>query len=614
MAGMHEAGMLSRWRWRGGSPQDDAKIAPLADALGVPELVARLLVGRGIADAGMGQGFLAPRLSHLHDPALMPGVVRAAERLDEAVRSGQRIVVYGDYDVDGISASAILWHVLTLAGGTVSTYVPHRVEEGYGLNTEAIAKLARGEMNGNGHAEIESPDTPGFRGLNPGLGGAPLIVSVDCGITAVEPAQVARQAGADLIITDHHQFDPACLPQAHTLVHPALGPKPYPFPDLCGAGVAFKLAWQFARVHCGCERLPAAFRDLLLDELSLAALGTIADVVPLLGENRVIATYGLGQIKRTRFVGLNALIDAAHLRDEKIDAYHVGFSLGPRLNACGRMGHAKDAVHLFTAAGAEEAGRIAPFLSQENERRRSTERAISAEARQMVEAAGYDQPGCRVIVLGKEGWHPGVVGVVCSRLVDAFARPVVLLCYDGAEAHGSARSVEGLSIHDAFAHSGAHLTSFGGHAMAAGLRLPVDQVAGFRAGLQEYVAARLAAEDMVSVLDIEAPCTLADLSVALSEQVQRLAPFGRGNPAPVLGLRGAVLAQAAQRIGSTAGHLRLILRQGERYAQAVWFGAGEQAARLPAGARVDVAFEPHLSTWQGQRRAEMHVQDVKVLG
>jgi len=278
------------------------------------------------------------------------------------------------------------------------------------------------------------------------------------------------------------------------------------------------------------------------------------------------------------------------------------------------MGHAKDAVHLFTAAAGEEAGTIARFLSHENQRRRTTERAILDEAKQMIAAAGYDRPDCPVILLGKEGWHPGVVGIVCSRLVEAFARPAILLCYEGDAAHGSARSVEGVSIHDALASCADQLTSFGGHAMAAGLRLPISGVDGLRARLAEYVAAHRAEADMVSVLDIDLPCELADLSVELGEQVQRLSPFGRGNPAPVFCLRDAALAQKAQPIGADGRHLRLMLRQGQRYAQAVWFGAGEHADELPAGARLDVAFEPHVSTWQGKRRAEMHVRDVRLMG
>jgi single-stranded-DNA-specific exonuclease len=612
---MPEAGMLMRWRLAGSAQpsEEDAKAADLARATGLPPLVARLLLHRGVADAQTAQSFLSPKLTDLHDPALLPGVEQAALRLERAVAEGQPIVIYGDYDVDGISASAILWHMLTLAGGKVTTYVPHRIEEGYGINCEAIARLASGQINGN--AEQGTADREQGTSSNHSK---PLIVSVDCGITAVEPAQVVRRAGVDLIITDHHEFDPAHLPEAHTLVHPRFpglpssSLPPYPFPDLCGAGVAFKLAWQFAKVHCQSERLPAEFRNLLLDLVSLAALGTIADVVPLRGENRILATFGLGQIKRTRFVGLNALIDASRLRDEKIDAYHVGFSLGPRLNACGRLGHAKEAVYLFTSASASEAQRLAEVLSKENERRRSTERAIFTEARDMVFAAGYDRPDCRAIVLGKEGWHPGVVGIVCSRLVDQFARPAVLLNLCNGEAQGSARSVDGVSIHTAFTHCAQHLTSFGGHAMAAGLRLPTGNIDAFRTALVAYVNAHLAPEDMVATLDIDAECELADLTIDLGTQLQKLAPFGRGNPGPVLCVRRVALAQAAQRIGRDGHHLRLMLRQNGRFAQAVWFGAGDLAEKLPAGAQIDVAFEPSVSTWQGQKRCEMHVQDVRL--
>jgi single-stranded-DNA-specific exonuclease len=391
----------------------------------------------------------------------------------------------------------------------------------------------------------------------------------------------------------------------------------YPFQDLCGAGVAFKLAWQFCKVHCGTDKLPPDYRELLLDLLSLAALGTVADVVPLLGENRVIVTYGLGQIKRTKIAGINALIDASRLRDEKIDSFHIGFVLGPRLNACGRMGHAKQAVHLLTAAMAGEAVQIAEFLTQENDRRRATERAIFDEAKQMVMELGYDGDDCRAIVLGKEGWHPGVVGIVASRLVEAFARPVVMLNLDtsggsgGGEAHGSARSVEGVSIHEAISSCSALLTTFGGHAMAAGLRLPIDRIDAFRDALVRFVNTKLGPDDLVSILDVDAECTLDDLSLELVDQVRKMAPFGRDNPTPILCVRGAVLERAAERMGQSGRHLSLMLRQGKRLMRAVAFGCGDLAERLPAGVIVDAAFEPHINEWQGVRRVELHVKDLK---
>ncbi len=584
-------GIRKHWRLPKASGDSQAHRDPLASRFGLHPLVAGLLQTRGGDDSDTARRFLEPKLSDLHDPELLPGATQAAQRLCQAVQNHQPIVIYGDYDVDGITASAVLWHILQLAGAQVSVYTPHRVDEGYGLNEQAILQLA---------------------------GDNPVIVSVDCGITAIEPARVAKQAGIDLIITDHHQFDaqPGCLPDAHTIVHPNLPGSAYPFASLCGAAVAFKLGWAFAKQHCGSDRLPEAFKQLLLDLLSYVALGTVADVVPLVDENRVLATYGLGQIKRTRFVGLNALIDASRLRDEKIDSYHVGFILGPRLNACGRMGHAERAVQLLTTENAEEAATIANFLTTENDRRRSTEKAIFQEARQMVVDAGYNSPDHRAIVLGKEGWHPGVVGIVASRLVDEFARPVVVLNYrdgdDGPEAHGSARSVDGVSIYDAIDHCAAMLDSFGGHAMAAGLRMKAQQVEAFRSRIVAFVNDKLRPDQLVHTLDVDAFCTLDHVSVELFEQIDRLAPFGRANPRPLLCARGVQTERQAWQVGKGGDHLRMVLRQGRRLISAVGFGLGDLATQLPAGVTLDVVFEPKLSWWDGRKRAEMHVKDLRL--
>lgn len=589
---MQTMGVHKRWRFY--EPQTHStSYKGLADDLGVHPVVAALLTRRGLTDRSDIAGFFHPRLNDLHDPSLLPGVDRAAGRMVQAVRDGQPIVIYGDYDVDGITAGAILWHMLKSVGAEARIYAPHRLEEGYGLNSDAIRQLSRDQ---------------------------PLIVTVDCGITAVQPARVAKEAGIDLIITDHHQFDiqgeELRLPDTHTLVHPGLVGSQYPFDGLCGAAVAFKLAWQFARDYCGSQRLPDQMRRLLLDMLSYVALGTIADVVPLIGENRVLAFYGLGQIKRTRFVGLNALIDASRLRDEHIDAYHVGFALAPRINAAGRMGHADQAVRLLTDATPDEAVRIAETLTQENQRRRSVERAIFKEAQQMVLDNGYDSLDHRAIVVGKEGWHRGVVGIVASRLVEAFGRPTVVLSYDGesgsTQAHGSARSVDGVSIYETLEHCGDLLDSFGGHTMAAGLRLGIDRVEEFRQRFVGYVNDRLEPDDLVGVLDIDCACSLEDVRMDLFEQIQKLAPFGRGNPSPVLCAQRVITDQPAQRMGQEGAHMRVTLRQGRRLVSAVGFGMGGLADRLPAGVAVDVAFEPKILTWQGRRRAEMHIKDLRI--
>ncbi len=605
---MQESGTRYRWKLADPTALDEQRAGELSRSLGLPPLVARVLVLR---TAGLDQGddsqaaldtaqrFLAPKLSYLHDPALMPGASRAAKRLLQAVHDRQPIVIYGDYDVDGITASAVLWHTLQLAGADVHTYIPHRLDEGYGLNAEAIATLA------------QAYDTK------------PLIISVDCGITAVEPAEVAKQHGVDLIITDHHEFDPEQLPDAHTLVHPlipasSLTPQAsslpaYPCPDLCGAGVAFKVAWQFAREHCGSDRLPDEYRKLMVQMLSLVALGTVADVVPLMDENRVLTTFGLGRIKQTPFIGLSALIDASKLRDEKIDAYHVGFVLGPRLNACGRMGHAKDALELLTTAKGPRATELARFLTNENDRRRATERQITEQAKQMVTDRGYDAPDRRVIVVGGEGWHPGVVGIVASRLVDTFGRPAIVLGYNNGTAQGSARSVDGVSIHEALSACSDHLERFGGHAMAAGLTLPTDKVDVFRDALIQQVNGLLDESELVREMRIDAEVAFEDCTLDTFDSLSKLAPFGRGNRTPRLLLRGAVLDRPSQRMGAAGKHLSMTLAHRGQTIRAVAFGMGEHAGLLPGGAVVDLLFEPKVNAWKGVRRPELHINDFKIL-
>ena len=602
---MQVTGMRYRWRVADHGEQPTASCLNLANQLGVPPIVALLLQRRGLTNADAARSFMQPKLTDLHDPADLPGVARAATRMKQAVDDGQPIVIYGDYDVDGISASAILWHTLKLAGAKLHCYVPHRVKEGYGLNVEAIQQIAQWQFS-------EQNDTPVLGSDGRRHGDKPLIVSVDCGITAMEPARTAQDAKMDLIITDHHEIPKEGVPNVFAVVHPRLEGSRYPFGYLCGAGVAFKLAWQFARLHCGSERLPEVFRDLMLDLLSLAALGTVADVVPLVDENRVITSFGLGQIKRTRFAGLDALIDAAGLRQEKISAFHVGFVLAPRINASGRMGHARQAVRLLTEADEAESAEIATFLTGENEKRRATERVVFEEAKQMVLDGGYDSTDHRAVVLCRPQWHIGVLGIVASRLVDAFARPIVLLTLNNGQAHGSARSVKGVAVHEAIEHCAPLLNSFGGHAMAAGLRLDADKVDQFRIEFTKHVNDLLEPEDLVNVLDVDAICTLDQMRIEVIDQISRLGPFGRANPSPTFCLRDVQLFGPPQRVGSEGQHLRLPLRQDGHMVYAIGFGLADLADGLYFGTRLDLVFEPKLSTWRGKLQVEYHVKDIRM--
>lgn len=608
---MLTAGTRKHWIFR----EIDQEAQPLA---GHHPLLSRLLGLRGLTTAQDAERFLNPKLTHLDDPADLPGCAAAATRLAQAVRDQQPVIIYGDYDVDGITASAILWHTLRGLGHQhVTTYVPHRLDEGYGLNAEAFTQFA---------------DTQN----------KPLVVSVDCGITAVDVAAHAKALGLELIITDHHAFDASALPDAVALVHPeldfefpisdfgstdasendqaAVSPKPEirnpksPSP-LCGAGVAFKLAWQTARTFHDTERLPKDLQTLMCDLLAFAALGTIADVVPLVGENRIITVQGLRRIKDTNFLGLNALIDAAELRAEKVDAYHVGFVLGPRLNACGRMGHAKEAMTLMTNASPAQARELANFLTKENDRRRSTERRIVQQAKAMVEEGDHATDDRRAIVLAHEDWHPGVIGIVASRLVETYHRPAVLLGIDPEknEAKGSARSIDAVDLHACISASAAqHCTRFGGHAMAAGLSLPPENIEAFRAALIETVNAELSAEGLVPTVKIDAELELRDCGLPLFQRLESLAPFGRSNAKPRLLIRGAITARPAQRMGGEGKHLSVSLRDEHGSGlRAVGFGLGDLADDLPGGIAVDLVFQPKTNTWRGVTSPELHLIDIR---
>ncbi len=555
-------------------------------------LFARLLRARGLDDDETVRRFCTPRLTDLHDPNLLPGIGDAVVRLARAVRDGESIVIYGDYDVDGIAASAILYHVIKAVApdAAVRIYVPHRLEEGYGLNTEALLQL---------HRE-----------------GASLVISVDCGVTAHEPARAAREAGLDLIITDHHNMpaDGKPLPDAVAIVHPRLPGSLYPFGELCGAGVAFKLAWAFAVHWCGSKRVGKSVQQVLLDMLPLAALATITDVVPLIDENRTIVSFGLRWIRDTKIPGLRALIEAADLMGADIDSHKVGFVLGPRLNACGRMGHADEAVRLLTDAAPDDARRIAERLTALNRERQKTERRITEQATSMAEDARMTGDDCRAIVLAHESWHAGVVGIACARLVDRFSRPVILMHRRGEVCKGSARSIEGYSIHDGLKATASHLTSFGGHDAAAGLTLPAENLEAFTAEITSHANAHIDVEQLTPGLWIDCEAGIDELEFETVNRIGALSPFGRDNPRPAVCIRGVTLAESPKQIGANGKHLSLRIRgDGRRWLRLVWFGAGSHAADLTKGMRVDAVIEPKINNFNGRTTVEGIVGDIRVL-
>jgi single-stranded-DNA-specific exonuclease len=545
-------------------------------------LVAQILHNRGVDDPDDARAFLDPQLNQLHDPALLSGAEAAANRIARAVEKQERIVIYGDYDVDGITAVAILYACLRLVGVEPRYYVPHRLDEGYGVNTEAIDKLI---------AE-----------------GTDLLITVDCGVSATEPLARARAAGIDVIVTDHHT-PPDDLPEATAIVHPRIGGT-YPNGDLCGAGVAFKVAWQVARAICGEQRVDEKMRNFLLEATCLAALGTIADVVPLVGENRAIAVYGLRGLPQTPRPGLAALLESARLTGTKLDAFDVGFRLAPRLNAAGRMGHARLAIEMLTRADEKRAREIAEYLDKQNTQRQKVEREISRQAIEMVEAAGMDAPDRRTIVLGCDDWHGGVIGIVASRLVDRFSKPTMLIAHNGGVSQGSGRSVAGFHLYEALSACAEHLESFGGHAMAAGVRIRPEKVADLAAAMEHFAQSHGLEPSPLPPLEIDAEATLASLSYRTVEHVTRLAPFGQGNPPPLVAIRGLKVLMPPQRMGRTGQTVGMTLNQGESNVRAVGFSMGDLADLLVGVNEVDVAAQPVFNTYRGRTSVELHLRDV----
>lgn len=567
-------------RWVVQPPWTD--VERLAGSLRVAPLVAQVLYNRGLTDADGCRKFLDPKRSDLTPPEAMPGAEDAAEHIVRAIHENVPIVIYGDYDVDGVTGSAILWRLMRIAGADVDVYIPHRLEEGYGLNAAAVRKLAER--------------------------GTKLLITVDCGATAMEEVALARELGMSVVVTDHHNMSGGA-PPADAVVHPGLGNDP-DLRNLCGAAVAFKLAWAVAKRLSGASRCNDAYRDFLLDSLALVALGTIADVVPLVGENRVLARYGLAGLTTSTLPGFRALLESAGLKDD-VDAVHVGFLLGPRLNAAGRMGHARLALELLTRADDARAREIALYLEDQNRKRQTVERRIAKQARELIRATNADSDAARGIVLASEGWHAGVVGIVASRIVEEFHRPTVLIAMENGGGQGSGRSIRNFNLFEALTACGEQLEAFGGHAMAGGLRITAEKIDAFRAAFVEYANRTLTGADLIPTLRLDAVVSLPELTFESVAALRELGPFGIGNPRPKLQVDGVELHGDPRCVGKKEEHLQFSVRQNGVAMKAIAFRMADRAQMLRDHRRCDLAFEPILNTFRGQTTVEMQVIDIR---
>ena len=575
--------MAKHWRIH---PHEPDRIAALERALGVSAVVAQLLVCRGMTDPARARQFLDCKLSDLREPEQLPGCAEAAERIYQSIRRGRRIVVYGDYDVDGVTGTAILRQCFKMLGADVGYYLPNRIEEGYGLNCEAVRRLAAEK--------------------------AELLVTVDCGIRSLREAATARECGVELIVSDHHEPGPA-LPAAEAIVHPRLPGREYPFDGLSGSGVALKLAWAVCQQASGARKVQPAMKDFLVQAVGLAALGTVADVVPLVDENRVLVRHGLDSLKRFPSVGVAALLKAAGLDGKsRLTAEDIAFALAPRLNAAGRLGQANLAAELLAADRPERARELAQYLEQLNADRQGLERGMYLTAlRQAREQFDPDRDGA--LVLAERGWHAGVLGIVAGRLADRYHRPVVLISFDPLGVKpgvGSARSVAGFNLNAALDACGGHLLSHGGHAAAGGLSIEEKKLEQFRGDFSRYAAEKIREQQLRAELVIDAETPFSGLTPQAVNQIEQLGPFGHGNTRPLLCTSGVTLLDAPQVIGTGGRHLAMRLRQHHSVVRAVAFGAAEWADELGSlQGPVDVAFRPVVSTFRGPPVVELQLVD-----
>ncbi|MFF2480516.1 single-stranded-DNA-specific exonuclease RecJ [Paenibacillus sp. NPDC058071] len=566
----------TRWTLAPWNSEYERQAQQLSDSLRVSPLVAKLLVQRGYGDQAAAERFLRGGEDLLHDPFLLKDMEAAVARIRAAADKQEKIRIYGDYDADGVSSTSLLVHVFRELGYHFDYYIPHRVQEGYGLNRGAI-ELAASE-------------------------GVSLLVTVDTGISAYEEIEYAKGLGIDVVVTDHHE-PPSLIPAAVAVVNPKRADCPYPFKGLAGVGVAFKLA------HALMGRAPMEWADIV-------CLGTIADIMPLTGENRMLVRSGLQRLRNTGNIGFRALAEAAGFELGQTTSQTVGFSMAPRINAAGRLDHAKRAVELLTSVDYDDAILAASSLDALNKERQRIVDAVVKEAAQQwaekceaAEAAGEEAPA--VIVLAGEGWNVGVIGIVASKLLDRHYKPVVILGIDSESGmcKGSARSIDGFDLHEALTECAELLDHYGGHQAAAGMSLHRDRLSELERRLGELALAKMSEQEWIPKTPIDLVCRVGEANTDTIAELAKLEPFGAGNPSPRLLLQGGALGDY-RTMGKESKHLKLLMREGRAAIDAVGFGMGELAVSLEAGMPLDLVGELSINEWNGQRKPQLQIQDL----
>lgn len=562
-----------KYIWR--IPKHNQKdIERITNEFHISETTAKLLINRDIKDPMMLKKFLNPSLNQLHNPLKLKDMKKAVERIIQAISNKERIYIYGDYDVDGITSTSILYLFIQENQGEVSFYIPHRINEGYGLNEEAI-----------NHIKEE---------------GGQLIITVDTGIAAVSEVEYANSLGLDIIITDHHEIQ-ECVPNGYAVIDPKQSDCSYPFKQLAGVGVTFKLVHGLA-VYL--NAIPSIWKYL-----DIVAIGTIADIVPLLDENRVFVREAFKTIPHTWNIGLQAILEiAGYKKEQDLDSNFIGFRIAPRLNAAGRMGQANRGVELFITKDSKRAKEIAKALDEENKDRQNLESKILEEAIDQIEERVPIEE-TKVIVVASSGWHHGVIGIVASRITEKYYRPTIILSIEGKIASGSARSVEGFNIFKALEAHQDDLIKFGGHEMAAGLSLPTDQIPALRDKINEYAGKVMQKDTLIPRLTVDAQVEEEDVNFSFINELEILKPFGMGNPMPLFTYNGYI--KGIRCIGKKKNHLKVVFRTENGDVEGIGFECGEWVDQINQGDILQIAGTLGINEWNGIRNLQFVMKDLR---
>jgi len=559
-------------------PENKEQISTLSTDLRVSEIVSRILINRGICDLENADSFLRPTWDALLDPDLLNGMAEATDRIHKAINNREKILIYGDFDADGITSTVLLLHLFKLLNTSISHYIPNRVSEGYAFTPQGLEEIIERKTD--------------------------LVISVDSGISSYDEVAHLRKHNVDVIITDHHE-PPDTLPPANAIINPKCKQCNYPFKHLSGVGVAFKLAWGIAKRFSKGKKVSPEFRQFLLDALAWVALGTIADLVPLKGENRFFAKYGLPAIQESKNPGLRALCDTIGI-SQRLTSEDISFRLGPRINASGRMGRVDVAIDLFQTTSYQKALDLASSLDDLNKTRQTVEKEIFDQVKDRI-----SEPIENVIISSDDNWHQGVIGIVASKLVEEYGKPAILISFSNKDkGRGSCRSVPGFDIFQALAQCSDLLETYGGHSSAAGLQIRREAIEPFSDKIIKHLNLSMPDEDFRAKLHLDGEIHLSAVSQFLLSELDKLRPFGECNPEPIFASTKIELARPAKQVGRNSTHLSFYVRQGKNTFKCIAFSRGADFEKINNASMFAMAFTPKLNFYAGRSRIELEVKDI----